>query len=224
MKPIFVIILFCFFSCKKEELIKSENKLKIEQPEKKSNEEDIRLFNKLISENYPYDSVNINSDNIPDYILYSTFGQKYFFDGKTKTQISAEIPLSKPGADKTLSIIDVNCGDNQKEFILQTAGGGTLGNYHGMEILRYNQMTESINSIFSSSISNFHWENADEVLDDVVYVDILYKKNKCNDTIKIYKGEFINKKESYNLEIKPKKLLEEYYFDEKTQRFEKNVS
>lgn len=217
-----IIGLLYVFSCEKAPNIQHK-KLQEKIIKENSNADDIKLFNKLLNDNYPIQKVNINSDGITDYIFYSMFGEKYFFDGKTKKQISAEIPLSKAGADETLKIIDINCGDNQNEFILQTAGGGTLGNYHGMEILRYNQKTKTISSIFSSDISIFNWEDGNEILEYVLYVDILYKKNKCNDTIKIYEGKFINKKESYNLNIKPVKLIKVYHFDKKTERFEKNV-
>lgn len=163
--------------------------------------------------------LNLNADTIPEYI-FCEMGHYVFFDGKTKKEIGYDDILSKSGASEDLKVIDVNCNDNQKEFIVESAMGGTLGNYHNMDVMRYNPKTQRISSIFSYGISSFDWVEDKEKLDFVNYIDILYKgNNECVDTIKIYQGKFIDKIESYNLNIKPKKLIEKYYFDKKNGAF-----
>lgn len=217
MKCIALMMLICFFSCNKKPE-KSENNIKKTKNELKNSE--TASFDELMKAGEPIKAY-INSDKIPDYI-FCAMQQNFFFDGKTKKEIANDIPVSKAGPDTELKIINVNCDDNQQEFILQSAGGGTLGNYHGMDILRYNPETKRISSIFSFGISSFHWEEDIEILDEVYYVDILYKKNiECIDTINIHQGKFIDKAESYNLNIKPKKLIEKYYFNKQTEKFEK---
>jgi len=220
MKKTTFIILICFFSCNKKAERSSGyihiTKRKVELHNSKT----LSSFDELMKTYKPLKAM-INSDKSPDYIFYGIMGQAFFFDGKTKKEISAEIPISKAGPDSELKIIDINCNDNQQEFILQSAGGGTLGNYHSMDVLRYNSRTKKIASIFSYEISSFHWEEDKEILDEVHYIDLLYKKNACTDTIKVYQGKFVDKIESYNLNIKPKKLIEEYYFNKEIEKFEK---
>jgi hypothetical protein len=214
-KTILSLLIIFFIGCKKEIIEK-----KITEKKSKTAKNRKLLFNDYIKSFKP-ERLNLNPDNIPEYI-FCEMGNYVFFDGKTKNEIEYENILSKAGASDDLKIIDVNCNDNQKEFIVQSAVGGTLGNYHNMDIMRYNPKTKKINSIFSYGISSFDWVDDNEKLDFVNYIDILYKKNdRCIDTIKIYEGEFIDKIESYNLKIKPKKLIEKYYFDRETGNFEK---
>ncbi len=181
------------------------------------------LFNDYIKSFIPK-KVNLNTDNIPEYI-FCDMGHFTFFDGKTKKEIEyVDNKGPKYGGSEDLKFIDINCKDNQKEFIAESAGGGTLGNYHYMDIMRYNYETHKINSIFNYEISSFNWNEDKEILDFVFYIDALYKKgDKCFDTIKVYKGKFIGKPESYSKKIKPQKLIEKYYFNKKTGIFEKNI-
>jgi hypothetical protein len=213
-KAIFFLSIISFVSCKKE--------IEKNVTEKKS--ETItrtKLLFKDYIKSFKPERLNLDSDNIPEYI-FCEMGHYVFFDGKTKKEIEYEYILSKSGAGEDLKIIDVNCNDNQKEFIVKSAAGGTLGNYHNMDIMRYNSKTQKINSIFSYGISSFHWVEDKEKLDFVNYIDILYKRNnKCVDTIKIYQGKFVGEIKSYSLKIKPKKLIEKYYFNKQTGKFEK---
>jgi len=224
LQKITLIIFIIFFSCSKEVKKEKEEIAKIKITEKRN---EPKKYPKLLFDDYAKflkpDRLNINSDDIPEYI-FCEMGNYTFFDGKTKKEIEYEYILTKYGPSGDLRIIDINCNDNQKEFIIESAGGGTLGNYHSMDIMRFNPKTQRINSIFSCEISSFYWKEDIEILEGVNYIDILYKKNKkCIDTIKIYQGEFIDKAESYNLNIKQKKLIEKYYFNKKTGYFEKTV-
>jgi hypothetical protein len=213
----FILSIILFISCKKE-----MNEVKTTEKKREIIENKKMLFNDYIKSFKPQ-KVNLNTDNITEYI-FCDMGHYAFFDGKTKKEIDYITNVSKYGGNEDLKFIDVYCNDNQKEFIAESAGGGTLGNYHYMDILRYNSETHKINSIFNYEISSFHWKEDKEILDYVYYIDVLYKKgDECIDTIKVYQGEFVNKPKSYSLKIKPKKLIEKYYFNEKTGTFEKNV-
>ncbi|WP_298139703.1 hypothetical protein [Flavobacterium sp.] len=206
-----------FISCKKEI---TEKKTTVKKSEIVENNK--RIFDDYIKSIKP-ERVNLNTDSIPEYI-FCEMGNYTFFDGKTKNEIDYIANVSKYGGSEDLKIIDVNCNDNQKEFIVESTGGGTLGNYHYMDIMKYNSETQKINSIFNYEISSFHWNEDKEVLDYVHYIDVLYKKNdNCIDKIKVFQGEFIDKPKSYSLNIKPKKLIEIYYFNKKTGSFDKKV-
>lgn len=213
-KTIFLISIIFLVSCKKE---LTEKKIA------ETTNENQRLFNDYAKSLKP-ERVNLNSDNIPEYI-FCEMGNYTFFDGKTKKEIEyINNRGPKYGGNEDLKFIDVICNDNQKEFIAESAGGGTMGNYHYISVMRYNSKTQKISSIFDYEVSSFSWVEDEEKLDFVFYVDILYiKKNECVDTIKVYNGKFINKPESYSLKIKPQKLIEKYYFNKKTGTFEKNV-
>jgi hypothetical protein len=214
-KIIFILSIISFISCKKE----SDKKNVIEK--ERENIKSTKLLFKDYIKSFKPERLNLNADNIPEYI-FCDMGHYVFFDGKTKMQIEYEYIVSKAGASGDLKVIDVNCNDNQKEFIVESAAGGTLGNYHNMDIMRYNSKTQKISSIFSCGISSFDWIEDKEKLDFVNYIDILYKSdNECVDTIKIYEGKFIGKIESYSLNIKQKKLIEKYYFNKQTGDFEK---
>ena len=146
-----------------------------------------------------------------------------FFDGKTGKEIRNDSgAYSKAGGASEHTIIDLNPNDPQKEILLQTSGGGTIANYHGLTILKFDESSQSMQSIFTTSISDFYWdEKREERLSEVFYVDILYKKEHLNE-IKIYKGKFIDKVEPYNLHIKPVGKIQEYYlFNPKTNKFDK---
>ncbi|WP_445724190.1 hypothetical protein [Flavobacterium sp.] len=213
-KTIFVISIIFLVSCKNE---LTEKKIT------ETTNENQRSFSDYEKSLKP-ERVNLNSDDIPEYI-FCEMGNYTFFDGKTKKEIEY-INNSGPkyGGSEDLKFIDVNCNDNQKEFIVESAGGGTLGNYHYVSVMRYNSKTQKISSIFDYEVSSFSWVEDEENLDFVNYIDILYKKsNDCIDTIKVYHGEFINKPKSYSLKIKPKKLIEKYYFNKVSGEFEKNV-
>jgi hypothetical protein len=213
-KILFLSIIF-FICCKKEIHEDKITKKKSEIVENKK-----MLFNDYIK-SYKPQMVNLNTDNIPEYI-FCEMGHYTFFDGKTKKEIEyIDNKGPKYGGSEDLKFIDVNCNDNQKEFIVESAGGGTLGNYHYMDIMRYNSKTQKISSIFSETISSFDWVEDEEKLDFVNYIDILYKKNnECINTIKVYEGKFINKPRSYSLKIRPQKLIRNYYFNKKTEIFE----
>lgn len=213
----FVLSIFFFISCKKErnEVKKTEKKNEIIENKK-------MLLNDFIK-SYKPQRVNLNPDNIPEYI-FSEFGEFTFFDGKTKKEIEYIDPRGPKRGNDELEFIDVICNDNQKEFIAESVGGGTMGSYHYISVMRYNSKTQKISSIFDYEVSSFSWVEDEENLDFVNYIDILYKKsNDCIDTIKVYHGEFINKPKSYSLKIKPQKLIEKYYFNEKNGTFEKKV-
>jgi hypothetical protein len=213
-KTIFFLSIISLISCKKE-IEKNVTEKKSETIPRTT-----LLFKDYIKSSKPERS-NLNTDNIPEYI-FCEMGHYVFFDGKTKKEIEYEYILSKAGGSEDLKIIDVNCNDNQKEFIVESAAGGTLGNYHNMDIMRYNSKTQKISSIFSYGISSFDWIEDKEKLDFVNYIDILYKRNNdCVDTINIYQGTFIGEIKSYSLSIKPKKLIEKYYFNKQTGKFEK---
>lgn len=158
-----------FISCKEEI---TEKKTTVKESEIVENKK--REFNDYIKSIKP-ERVNLNTDNIPEYI-FCEMGNYTFFDGKTKNEIDYLVNVSKYGGSEDLKFININCDDNQKEFIAESAGGGTLGNYHYMDIMRYNSETHKINSIFNYEISSFHWNEDEEVLDYVYYIDVLYKK------------------------------------------------
>jgi hypothetical protein len=217
-KTTLILTIIFFISCKKQ-----INEDKITKQKSENIENKKKIFNDYIKSNNPQ-RINLNTDNIPEYI-FSEMGFYTFFDGKTKKEIEYFDPKGpKYGGSEDLKFIDVNCNDNQKEFIVESAGGGTMGNYHYMNIMRYNSKTQKISSIFDYEISSFSWVEDEEKLDFVNYIDIFYKKkNECVDTIKVYKGKYINKPKSYSLKIKPQKLIEKYYFNKTTGTFEKNV-
>lgn len=216
-KTTLILSIIFLIGCKKE-----INQKKLTEKKNEITENKQKLFKDYIKSNNPQ-RINLNTDNIPEYI-FSEMGFYIFFDGKTKKEIEYINPSGpKLAGSGNLKFIDINCNDNQKEFIVESAGGGTMGNYHYMDIMRYNTKTQKISSIFEHEISSFSWVKDEEKLDFVFYIDILYnKENKCTDTIKVFKGEFTNKSESYSLKIKPQKLIEKYYFNIKTGFFEKN--
>lgn len=218
LQTIILLLSIIFFISCKEEI--TEKKTTVKESEIVENKK--REFNDYIKSIKP-ERVNLNTDNIPEYI-FCEMGNYTFFDGKTKNEIDNLVNVSKYGGSEDLKFININCDDNQKEFIAESAGGGTLGNYHYMDIMRYNSETNKITSIFNYEISSFHWNEDEEVLDYVYYIDVLYKKNaKCIDTIKVFQGEFIDKPKSYSLKIQPKKLIEIYYFNKKTGSFDKII-
>jgi len=218
-KTTLIFSMIFFIGCKKEINQESLTKKKNEITENKQ-----KQFKDYIKSNNPQ-RINLNTDNIPEYI-FSEMGFYIFFDGKTKKEIEYINPSGpKLAGSGKLKFIDINCYDNQKEFIVESAGGGTIGNYHYMNIMRYNSKTQKISSIFDYEISSFNWIEDEEKLDFVNYIDILYiKDNECSDTIKIYNGKFTNKPESYSLRIKPQKLIEKYFFNRDTGFFEKDIN
>ncbi len=218
-KATLIFSIIFFIACKNEI---NQDKLTEKKNEISKNKQ--KQFKDYIKSNIPQ-RINLNTDNIPEYI-FSEMGFYIFFDGKTKKEIEYINPSGpKLAGNRDLKFIDINCNDNQKEFIVESAGGGTIGNYHYMNIMRYNSKTQKISSIFDYEISSFNWVDDEEKLDFVNYIDVLYSKdNECSDTIKIYKGKFTNKPESYSVRIKPQKLIEKYFFNRKTGFFEKDIN
>lgn len=218
-KATLIFSIIIFIGCKNE-----INQEKLTEKKNEISKYKQKQFKDYIKSNNPQ-RINLNTDNIPEYI-FSEMGFYIFFDGKTKKEIEYINPSGpKLAGNRDLKFIDINCNDNQKEFIVESAGGGTIGNYHYMNIMRYNSKSQKISSIFDYEISSFNWVEDEEKLDIVNYIDVLYSKdNECSDTIKIYKGKFTNKPESYSLRIKPQKLIEKYFFNRDTGFFEKDIN
>lgn len=206
-----IIVILIFISCKKENSAIKENKTKQEK-------EYVLDF-----KDFPYDpiKVDLTGDKIEEYI-YEDIEGVFVFDGKSRKAIPTEYIISKSGMEFPIKIIDVVCNDNQKEMLLQSSGGGTIGNYHSLHVLRYDKKANKINSIFDYEISSFNWQEDKEILEVVNYIDVLYKNdNDCVDEIKIFKGQFIGVPKPYKTEIKPKKILETFYFNRLKNKFEK---
>lgn len=218
-KTTLILSIIFLIGCKKE-----INKESLTEKKNEITENKQKQYKDYIKSNNPQ-RINLNTDNIPEYI-FSEMGFYIFFDGKTKKEIEYINPSGpKLAGSGNLKFIDINCNDNQKEFIVESAGGGTIGNYHYVNIMRYNSKTQKISSIFDYEISSFNWIEDEEKLDFVNYIDVLYiKDNECSDTIKIYNGKFNNKPESYSLRIKPQKLIEKYFFNRNTGFFEKDIN
>ena len=225
-----IIIFFASESCSPK-----EKKITVETiPAQKKEDHKSMCLQDLLkakSEGAPFEIVRVNltADTCKDYFIIDGMSISHgsFFDGKTGNEIpidSFNAIWSRPGVGIEYKIIDVNCGDGQKELLIRYGGGGTVGEYYTTQVFRYDQHANEMKLIFEKEISSFSWDkNSMEVLNEANYIDINYRSDSCINIISVSKGLFKKgKKEPYSLNIIPDKKYksEDYHFNVLTNNFE----
>lgn len=166
-------------------------------------------------------SINLNGDNWNDYFVVVDYhggpSAGFFHDGKTGKPFSFydkhDLVLSRPGIDIEFKVIDINCEDNQKEILIRTGGGGTIGNYYDLQLFRFDKNTNTVKLIFRKSISFFEWSDdlsIEEPL-EINYININYSTKNCIDTIIVQEG-VLESNEPYDLNISPKEKSGKKFF------------
>ncbi len=184
----------------------------------------IRNISDTANKDHPYDviKVSLNKDTITDYFVIDRIGisSGTFYDGKTGNEIPTDgvnVPWSRPGIELDYKIIDVLCGDSQKEILIKMGSGGTAGLNLTTEIYRFDSAQNFMKLIFSEDEFSSHAdENFNDIVDETNYISLRYKKDRCNMYIYtcsgFYKGKAIVPVKNSKSKI--------YYFDELKNIFE----
>ncbi len=176
------------------------------------------------SKGLPIDSikVNITSDNTPDYLIFDESDHNspvLIFDGKTGAKIKYEYEFI--GQNFSVETLDmVNCKNPTKVLSILHK----KKNRQELNILQYNSSNNSMDVIFSYPILISEWDNSIEKIKEVNYIDLIYSKKQCADTITISKGKLISEDADIH-KIKPlsKEKNVNFIYNEIKNKFEKIV-
>lgn len=214
-------MLLILFSCKQETKLATSDRstsLSIEEQIIQSYQKPCTIYNDTLKKNNTlffnagsiHATADFTGDEISDYFVIEEYmggpTSGHFHCGKTGKKIAIEPGyagiISKPGIDIYPIVVDVDPGDKQKELMILCGGGGTLENRHYLEIYRFDKAKNKMKQIFSQNISMFTWDDElNEQLVEVNYISAIAKPDSVRNKIYVFKGQFADTTEPYNLNI-----------------------